>query len=100
MAKGHWGKKAVLASLIVSAGLLSGQETVWGDNVEENKQKAAVFQTKLGELKEKVSTLERESPSIILAAASPGSGFEQKFSKILKQLEDITHDEQVWTNVK
>ncbi|WP_159584061.1 LPXTG cell wall anchor domain-containing protein [Streptococcus halichoeri] len=38
MAKGHWGKKAVLASLVVSAGLLSGQRTVSADEKEKEEE--------------------------------------------------------------
>ncbi|PZO94242.1 MAG: hypothetical protein DI617_06990, partial [Streptococcus pyogenes] len=62
MAKGHWGKKAVLASLVISVGLLSGQEVVRADEkadeaFEQEKQVTLQLAKELSSLFNSVSYL-------------------------------------------
>ncbi|WP_159584063.1 LPXTG cell wall anchor domain-containing protein [Streptococcus halichoeri] len=97
MAKGHWGKKAVLASLVISAGLLSGQRTV---KVEaETNQNLALAEQILTKI-QAVRTAATELTDEALRARTEviqhvNQDFTPKYKELKEKLEKITHEQRV-----
>ncbi|WP_159797170.1 hypothetical protein [Streptococcus halichoeri] len=96
MAKHHWSKKAVLATLVISAGLLSGQGTVKADQLKDEQNITKQLEQKFDKLHRIITKRVGE----LAFAVNESNTYEtlKAFNEAVKKdLEDITHENQLAT---